>query len=96
MIFLVGFNLYDVNHDGAISKPEMESMLRSLASVIATKGPNKYSVKGIDKFIHNFVTTTFYRYNKEDSDDGLSFEEFVAAAKGDKEIQRFFTLEVLQ
>lgn len=91
----VGFNLYDVNHDGTISKKELENMLRSIAAMMGAKARKKYSAKGLDQFIHNFVATTFYLYNKE-SDIGLTFEEFVAAARNDNEISQFFTLEILQ
>ncbi len=97
-ITLVGFNLYDVNKDGYITKQEMENMLRTIASMLeinnAIKGKQQYSAKGIDQFIHNFVTTTFYLYNK-DNTEGLSFKEFTVAAKQDLQVAQFFTLDVV-
>jgi Ca2+-binding EF-hand superfamily protein len=94
LIDLVGFNLYDVNKDGIITKQEMANMLKAIASMMIGS-EEKYTSRGLDKFIHNFVATTFFLYNRDQSKEGLTFEEFENAAMKDEEIAQFFTLDIL-
>ncbi|MDP2439116.1 MAG: EF-hand domain-containing protein [archaeon] len=80
----LGFQIFDISHDGFIQPDEMKRMLLHMGTV-------SHTGEDLQTHVDKLVSRAFAEF--DDGDGQLSLGEFIKAAEADEELRKLFTLE---